>query len=121
MWVFLSDSFLSIVVDKQSAQDNLLVRARRKGDIERVFPLAKVSASPSRDYRFRASINRQSVAEAIGNEVSVIGYSNFKDSVPKKDHERHDAYLRVWSTMEAFQRPRRKGPQFDIWPRAELR
>ena len=104
MWVFLSQSFLSIVVDKQSAQDNLLVRARRKGDIERVFPGAKVSTTPSHDYRFRASISRQQVAAAIADEVSRIGYSNFKDSVPKGQHERHNAYLRVWSVMEGFQR-----------------
>lgn len=44
MWVFMSDSFLSIVADSTvSKSDCLLVRARREGDIERVFPEAKVT------------------------------------------------------------------------------
>lgn len=108
MWIFLKNSFLSIVIDRQSKDGNLLVRARRKGDIESVFPRAKVSVSPKRDYRFRASIRRQEVASAIADSICGISYDNFKDSVPKKDRERHDAYLRVWSTMEQFQQPRRR-------------
>jgi hypothetical protein len=36
MWVFLSGAFLSIVQDKQKPE-RLVVRARRRGDIERVF------------------------------------------------------------------------------------
>lgn len=34
MWIFLSDSFLSIV-DKEGDGSTLLVRARRAGDIEK--------------------------------------------------------------------------------------
>jgi hypothetical protein len=37
MGIFLNDAFLSIV-DKDGDGTTLLVRARRKGDIERVFP-----------------------------------------------------------------------------------
>lgn len=121
MWIFMSSAFLSIVIDKQSADGNLLVRARRRGDIGKVFPMAKVTQSPTTDYRYRASVPRQEVARAIGDEVSMISYSNFKDSVPKKEHERHAAYLRVWATMEAFQEPRRRNPPLsvrdDLWLR----
>jgi len=41
MWVYLWDSFLSIVQSKENPHF-LLVRARHVGDIERVFHSAKV-------------------------------------------------------------------------------
>ena len=40
MWIFLSDSFLSIVAHRDKP-GVLLVRARRAGDIEAVFPDVK--------------------------------------------------------------------------------
>ncbi len=108
MWVFLSESFLSIVTDTSSMTGELLVRARRHGDIERVFPLAKVRRTRKSDYGYRATIPRETVAAVIAIEVSNIDYDNFKNSVPMKHVDRHNAYLRVWSTMEAFQVPRRQ-------------
>ena len=42
MWIMLSDCFLSIV-SKDCGPAELLVRARRAGDIEKVFPNAKVT------------------------------------------------------------------------------
>ena len=41
MWICFSDSFLSIV-EPAEKDGTLLVRARRDGDIERVFAGAKV-------------------------------------------------------------------------------
>lgn len=49
MWLCLNSAFLSIVF-KDCAEDELLVRARRKGDIEKVFPDAKVIRSTDSDY-----------------------------------------------------------------------
>ena len=42
MWIMMNNSFLSIV-SKDCGPAELLVRARRAGDIERVFPDAKVT------------------------------------------------------------------------------
>jgi len=42
MWIFLADSFLSVVDMGDPTGSTLLVRARRQGDIERAFPDAKV-------------------------------------------------------------------------------
>ena len=53
MWIFLTDAFLSIV-DKDGDGTTLLVRARRAGDIERVFPGAEVIEGASSDCRCRA-------------------------------------------------------------------
>lgn len=96
MWLMLSDSFLSIVA-KDCARDELLVRARRRGDIERVFPKARVVRTPKADYLFRAVVKRSAVKKALAGEVGRISYDNFKDSVA--DKRLHDAYLRVWTAL----------------------
>lgn len=101
MWIFLNDAFLSIV-DKGGDGSTLLVRARREGDIERVFPEADVELTPRNDYRYRARIDREMVAQAMAAAIRAITYGNFKGSV--KERARHDAYMDVWSAMHDFQR-----------------
>lgn len=115
MWVFLNDAFLSIVADR-SDPSLLLVRARRRNDILVVFAEAVVIRTPTRDYAWRSVLPRKMVEDAMAAEVKRINYFNFKDTVPKSDHARHSAYLRVWATMEQFQKPkRRKGDrQYDL-------
>jgi hypothetical protein len=99
----LNDAFLSIVQQK-GMTDNLLVRARRPGDIEKVFGRrTKVSRITDADYLFRATITREDVKRAMENEVNRISYSNFKNSV--EDKELHDAYMSVWTTMSKLQNP----------------
>lgn len=100
MWIFLNHAFLSIV-DKGGDGSTLLVRARRKGDIESVFPQAKVETTPRNDYRYRARIDRETVAQAIAEAIRAITYGNFKNTV--KDRQRHDAYMDVWEVMFRFQ------------------
>ena len=55
MWVMLNDCFFSIV-SKDCARDELMVRARRPGDIEKVFPNAKVTEYTVSDYQDRKSV-----------------------------------------------------------------
>lgn len=105
MWVCLNDAFLSIV-SKDCKPHELLVRARRKGDIEKLFPTAKVVRVDHADYLFRAVVKRTEVAAAMAGEVARVDYPNFKDSVD--DDRLHDAYMRVWTAMASLQ-PRRPG------------
>jgi hypothetical protein len=107
MWIFLSDSFLSVVAHKRDQPDMLLVRARVSGDIERVFPDADVSETPTADYRFRAVLPRGEVAGALAGTVLTIDYDNFKNSVT--EHDRHDAYFGCWRSMHDFQTDRARG------------
>lgn len=108
MWIYLKDAFLSII-DPEGAYDgskgpvskNLLVRGRFKGDIERVFPRAKVVTTPDRDYRYRATISRERVAEAMYRAVMANGAKNFKGST--KEKWRHDCYMNCWFAMEREQ------------------
>ena len=99
MWIFLNDSFLSIVADRDQP-NSLMVRARIRGDIERVFPGYDVVETPSADYAFRATIPRRIVAGRLAAYAASIGYDNFKDSVA--DYARHDAYIGVWTTMHRY-------------------
>ena len=101
MWIFLNEAFLSIV-DKGGDGTTLLVRARRRGEIEKVFPGILVQETPGNDYRFRARIPRDQVAKAIASAIESIGYPNFKGSV--HDPLRHEAYLGVWEVMHRYQK-----------------
>jgi hypothetical protein len=93
MWIALNDAYLSIVSHPKRS-DLLLVRARLKGDIEAVFPRAKVHRTPERDYLYRACIPRTVVAKEIATRLVAIDYGNFKDSVRR--HDRHAAYAKMW-------------------------
>jgi hypothetical protein len=102
MWIFLSDAFLSVVADRDEPEgERLLVRARREGDIERVFPEADVTTTPAADYRFRAWLPRERVAEVLMQQVEHLAYANFKSSI--RDHAYHEAAMGAWSVMHRYQ------------------
>ena len=102
MWIMHSDCFLSIV-SKDCGPTELLVRARRNGDIEKVFPSAKVIKDAGTDYLYRAVIPRDAVKQALALMVDQIDYPNFKDSV--EDRSLHAAYVGVWCAMAGLQHP----------------
>ena len=79
----------------------LKVRARRKGDIERVFPDATVQRTPGRDYLYRTEMPRSVVSSLIAARLESIDYDNFKNSV--RDDRLHSAYASVWTTMSKLQ------------------
>ena len=102
MWIFLSDTFLSVVADKDDPSGSrLLVRARRQGDIERVFPEAEVATTPGADYHFRAWLPRERVAAVLTQQVESLAYTNFKSSI--HDHAYHEAAMGAWSVMHRYQ------------------
>lgn len=98
MWIFLSEAMFS-VVQKDRDPDVLMVRARLRGDIRRVFPGRRVRRTPDADYLYRAEVPRAEVQAVLARAVGEIDYSNFKDTVPRGDRLRHDAYFRVWHAM----------------------
>jgi hypothetical protein len=88
------------------------------GDIEAIFPDAKILETPSRDYRFRTFLPRDTVAKAISAQVLGIDYKNFKGSV--MDTDRHNAYMKVWCTMNGYQMDQiRKSRASTRWNEAE--
>ncbi len=103
MWIFTSNAFLSIVDKAPAKHDELLVRARRQGDIEKVFPNAKVKKTVGSDYLFRAVVKRIDVAAAMVKMVNELNYDNFKDSIPHSDNQLHNACSQVWRVMANVQ------------------
>ena len=90
MWIMTNNSYLSIV-SKDCGPTELLVRARRAGDIERVFPNAEVTRHTNSDYLYRAVLPRDAVKQALAATIDQIDYPNFKDSV--EDRSLHAAYV----------------------------
>lgn len=109
MWIFMTKGFLSIIQDKADP-NTMVVRARHKDDLCEVFGEdVEVIADAGTDYKFRARIPRERVAEVIAAKVAAIDYTNFKDTVT--DPERHDAYFDVWDVMYKYQvRANKKSP-----------
>jgi len=104
MWIMLKDAFIS-VVDKDCLPTELLVRARRAGDLERLFgKRVKITRSTDTDYLYRVIVKRRRLIELMTTEILNVGYRNFKSAV--KDDELHSAYLNVWEAMAAVQHPR---------------
>ena len=102
MWIMTNNGYLSIV-SKDCGPAELLVRARRAGDIERVFPDAKVTRNTNSDYLYQAVLPRDVVKQALAAMIELIDYPNFKDSV--KDSSLHAAYVSVWCAMAGLQQP----------------
>lgn len=102
MWIMLNDAFFSIVA-KDCSREELMVRARRPGDIEKVFPSAKgrVTEFTASDYHYRCAISKDEIKRALCGEIDRVTYTNFKDSVG--DTRLHNAYHRVWSAMASLQ------------------
>ena len=101
MWIQFNNAFLSIVENRENTTE-LLVRARVKGDIEKVFPEADVFEDNNADYKYRAFISKAIVAEKIMLKVTEINYDNFKNSV--KEIERKKIYGNIWVELRKFQK-----------------
>jgi hypothetical protein len=101
MWFFLNNAMLSIVAHRDKP-DTLLVRARVKGDIEAVFPEARILVLDSADYRYRSALPRDIVAAALQQQVQAVAYPNFKASVSQP--ARKQWYHRVWELGNAVQK-----------------
>ena len=98
MWLVLDNSFLSIVKDRDN-EDRLLVRARLKGDIEKIFPEAEVIEGAGSDYKYRAFIKRDTVSTHLLEKINTINYTNFKNKVASNDKDRALTYSKIWSIM----------------------
>jgi len=100
MWICTNRGFFS-AVHKGCKPNELVVRARRPGDLEAVFPGCKVVKSTNTDYAFRAVLPRARVAEVISAEIMGIQYENFKNSV--RDDDLHSAYNQFWNVHARLQ------------------
>ena len=101
MWIQFNNAFLSIVENRDNKLE-LLVRARIKGDIEKIFPEAEVFKDDSADYKYRLFISKATIATRMMLKMTEINYDNFKNSV--KEIERKTAYSNVWVELRKLQK-----------------
>lgn len=96
MWVCTNTGFVSIV-EYPGEDDLVMVRGRRYEDVANVVgDYYMITQTETRDYRFRAIIPKEKVADMIAEVVRKIDYSNFKDSVV--DDDLYKFYAEIWSS-----------------------
>ncbi len=101
MWIGFTEGWLSIVEHKDRPE-MLLVRAREESHITNLWMDAEIIVIPWADYRFRAEISRDDVADVIASQLLNIQYHDFKSSV--KERKLNKAYHKIWSIIRgAFQ------------------
>ena len=119
MWVFTQYGFFSIV-HKDSDEHHLLVRARFRGDLERLRKkeprLGRTIVTEDADYRFRAFIPREAAAELFATLMRELMYGNFKAHAAEFLGTEHlSAYHEVWDVtrraQEAKKRNERRRPE----------
>ncbi len=92
--------------DRDDAADLLIVRARVRGDLERVARWigSAVLDTPSADYPFRVVASRRAWIDYLTAATFDVDYTNFKDRVSSRlGGFRHDVLLSVWSTLRRFE------------------
>ena len=104
MWLFTKNSFISIVQHRERP-DDVLVRARVKNHISRLFPekAGQIQRDDEADYRWRLLISKQELADRISAYVlQSLDYDNFKAAQEADDpawqrflHAVWDAGLRL--------------------------
>lgn len=117
MYVALRKGFFSIVTYDPHMEDlpgepgsHFLVRARLRGDIERVFGWDyPIQETPKNDYAYRAIIPNDVVARTLVRELAAVNYPNFKSSIPVDDELRLSFYATIWGAgMDAQEREQRR-------------
>lgn len=101
MWICFNDGLVSAVQDRENPR-RLVIRARRREILERLFPGEKVVVGGSTDYNYRVFCDRAAFAETVRQNVLDIDYGNFKNSV--EDPELHDLYASFWELHFEYQR-----------------
>lgn len=114
MWVMTPRGFYSAVQKRDDRAEGMVtVRARNKGDIDRLSDL--IDAKPYKqkgysDYPWRLRCPRETWMAAVTVMAGEIDYANFKDEVKRvQGAARAGVYSRVWGVLLSLeQRPRRR-------------
>ena len=102
----IPEGFFSIV--QKPGEHELCVRARSHNDLDRLrdthMPaLGPPSETPGHDYRYRAWIAREALAEGLAEIARSLAYSNFKSEVARRDAARAHVYADVWRALGEIQ------------------
>jgi len=107
MWIYTTDGFYSVVHDRYCEPDELMIRARKREDLERLNAYnikGDIIELPHADYRYRIPVKRAIWSKYLTQYAQNLRYNNFKNTLPPQDHSRHEAYYKCWEAMYTFQR-----------------
>jgi hypothetical protein len=119
MWMFSTDGFISVVAHRD-LPGVMMVRARVKADLERIFgPDRQIETWPGADYLYRVLVDREELAQIVADQVREIDYwSHAKDEMIKRAPKtecgtRSKALYTTWSAFAELQpyRPYSKIPR----------
>jgi len=111
MWIASTLGWFSVVIDNERP-GRMLVRARCRQDALNLYEankdlasIEKPTSDPTRDYRYRLSIDKLDWVVLASRLAQAVDYSNFKSEVAKQPSQRnkHDAYHEVWATLYRVQ------------------
>ena len=109
MWIFTKNSFIS-VVHHPSRPNDVMVRARRKSDLARLFPKKQITKTPNTDYMWRTVVSKKELAKVLATYISTqLTYDNFKAAQSEDSPYWHKFLLDVWEAgfnMESLEHSR---------------
>jgi len=108
MWMFTKDGFFSTVKDRYCGDNEVVVRARVREDLERFCARFGIGAEAIKtfsqaDYAFRVQVLQSEWAQYVQDMAASIDYPNFKGTVIARDHDRHRAYMECWQALHDWQ------------------
>jgi len=106
MLLFTKNSFVS-VVQHRDAPHLLLVRARRKADLIRLFPAMKgaVTTNAQADYKYRLMVSKDDLKEVMAKYISAsLAYDNFKAAQERDSLDWTNFLRRVWEAGYLMQK-----------------
>lgn len=113
MWVFSKIGFYSAVQKRTCKPDEVEVRSRCRGDLERLNQAVKgkykITSNGGTDYLFRLRMPKEKWALFVCDQALKIDYDNFKSTIDvstfetrEQQNRRHNAYMGVWRAMLAL-------------------
>ena len=106
MWLFTKNSFISVVQHRDQPQD-VLVRARVKNHLDRLFPekVGQIQKDDEADYRWRLTIPKRELADRISAYIlQSLDYDNFKATQEADDPAWSHFLHAVWAEGLRLQR-----------------
>lgn len=101
MWIATEHGYFSTVADRPDPHGtHVWVRARALDDLQRVrdagYDIGHIVAMEEADYPYRVYVARSEWSRYVGDQISTMSYTNFKNRVHEVDPERAGIYMEVW-------------------------
>jgi len=101
-WYMNTDGYFSAVQNRDD-HDTLLIRARRRDDLERLNGHLNKPCSIlewiGADYPYRIILKKTLWAKYVAYMAMNIDYGNFKACIPIGDYSKERAYHNVWLAL----------------------